>query len=242
MGTVKLKRIMLTGFPCALVSFSSLSISSQEIHQTEQVESQETQAAAQEIIRKARTAVSSSAGETEDDSSKEDGWRHNFRRVSDGIYRSGRLDAFELEKLYNMGVKTILNLEGTGDFEKERENIDKIERRRKENHEPDWHIALENVALSGTTAPRFEQLDHALAIAGDHTKYPILIHCKHGEDRTGVVVAAYRTEIEKMSMDDAAKEAKSLHCCHLVIKGGDGLRNFLNKYRQYRSGINSKKE
>lgn len=35
---------------------------------------------------------------------------------------------------------------------------------------------------------------------------PVLVHCWHGSDRTGIVVAAYRIVFQKWSMEDAEKE------------------------------------
>jgi len=38
---------------------------------------------------------------------------------------------------------------------------------------------------------------------------PILIHCKHGSDRTGVIVAMYRIIFENYSKKEAIKELKT---------------------------------
>jgi protein tyrosine phosphatase (PTP) superfamily phosphohydrolase (DUF442 family) len=37
---------------------------------------------------------------------------------------------------------------------------------------------------------------------------PVLIHCQHGEDRTGLVVAAYRVRINGWSKESAMAEAR----------------------------------
>lgn len=49
------------------------------------------------------------------------------------------------------------------------------------------------------------------------SKGPLLVHCKHGQDRTGLVVAAYRVSVCGWSKDDAMTEALKF-----------GYRSYLN--------------
>ncbi|MFI5361178.1 MAG: tyrosine-protein phosphatase [Elusimicrobiota bacterium] len=213
------------------------------------IESDGVQAAAQGIVRAARATKDSQntssealneSAEDADSSPESKGLRH-FEKVANGIYRSGRLDRAGLEKLYDMGIRNILNLEGAEAFRQERKLLGEIESERKAAGKPERHIVSENVPMSISHPPGQDQIDLALSILSDPAKRPILVHCEHGSDRTGIVVAAYRAEIEKkMTISDAVQEAKSEHCCHWVIKGKDGLENYLNNYHRYRTEMPQK--
>lgn len=228
-------------FASALVLLALIwSVSTRAASQTP-LESPETQAAAQALVKGARSAVSPRAGsdgsvgqEEPGDVSSEEASQFPTE-VSDGVWRSARPNDESLERLYDMDVKTILNLEGGGPYADEKKTLTRIEAQRAAGHKPDRHITSEAVPMSGIGAPSFEQIDRALAILANPTKRPILVHCKHGEDRTGVTVAAYRVEIGKrMTIEEAASEAESLHCCHLVLIGKKALRDFLKDYHEHR--------
>lgn len=49
-------------------------------------------------------------------------------------------------------------------------------------------------------------LDKILEII-DSAPKPVLVHCEHGEDRTGLVVAAYRVRVSRWVKDAAMAEA-----------------------------------
>lgn len=161
-------------------------------------------------------------------------------RVSDAVWRSSRLDEEGLAALYELGIKTILNLENADERRREAEALARIEARREASGLPRRHIESLNVPMNGLRRPSFANIDDALAVLGDPAKAPVLVHCRHGEDRTGVVVAAYRAEIERrLSLDEAVAEAKSFRCCHLVLPGPGELREFLVKYRRHRDMLSS---
>ena len=231
---------MISAWAFALIAVI-WSVSSKAASQTGPLESPETQAAAQALVQGARTALRPPAASEEAVGMDEPG-EVTFAEaaqfpieVSDGIWRSARPNVGALTRLYDMGVRTVLNLEGGDPYTKEKEAMRQIEEYRAAQHKPDWHITSQAVPMSGIGRPSFEQVDKALAILSDPAKRPILVHCKHGEDRTGVVVAAYRVEIEKrLSLDEAIAEAESLHCCHLVLIGKNALRDFLAEYHEHR--------
>ena len=47
-------------------------------------------------------------------------------------------------------------------------------------------------------------------ILNDETLQPILIHCKHGEDRTGLSIGLYRVFTQKVAVKAAKKEMLQL--------------------------------
>lgn len=145
----------------------------------------------------------------------------NLRVVEAGLFRSGRPEAGSYAQLHALGIKTILNLEGSRVASHERVSAAAFP-----------EIRVVNVPMSGWRQPSFERLDDALQILVTAPR-PILVHCRHGEDRTGVVVAAYRAAVERRTVSEAAGEAWSLHCCHMVT---DHLDQLLDRYVAYRAG------
>ncbi len=139
----------------------------------------------------------------------------NFHQVAPGFFRSGQPNKEGYARLRKMGFKTILNL--TGNAERER-------------REAGPGIAVENVKMSGFTAPTFSQMDRALKVVAAAPR-PLLVHCQFGKDRTGFVVASYRVVVEKMSVDAAVKEAEGYGCCFFPM--GD-LGGFLRRYAGHR--------
>lgn len=127
----------------------------------------------------------------------------NFYKVSDGIYRSAQPDKASMELLYTAGVKTILNLRKYHSDEYEAKNT---------------RLNLERIKIDAGKI-KDEDIIEALKILGNSEK-PILIHCWHGSDRTGVVVAMYRIIYEGASKEDAIKELRdSKYGYHEFIYG-----------------------
>jgi protein tyrosine phosphatase (PTP) superfamily phosphohydrolase (DUF442 family) len=56
---------------------------------------------------------------------------------------------------------------------------------------------------------RLKAIDDFLEIMDDESSYPVLIHCKAGLHRTGVMAAVYRMEYDRWSRDDAMRELRS---------------------------------
>ncbi len=58
--------------------------------------------------------------------------------------------------------------------------------------------------------PSIEEVDKALDVIRDRSKQPVLVHCRHGEDRTGAVIAAYRVVVNGWDPAAAEREAREL--------------------------------
>lgn len=199
------------------------------------LESPETQAAARGLIRAAQEAPDDAIGPEEAGDVTDEEASRPPTAVAAGVWRSSRLNEVGLTRLYDMGVKTIVNLEGGKPYRQEKELLLRIEAKRAAEGKPAWHITSIAVPMSGISAPTFGQMDRALALLSNAGRQPVLVHCKHGEDRTGVTVAAFRVEIERrLSVLEACAEAKTFHCCHLVVIGEHGLERYLKAYLSYK--------
>ena len=116
--------------------------------------------------------------------------RADRKEVSPGIFRSARPTYEELK-----GFATILNLENDPEaiFQEEK-----------------WCKELGILYLvhemSQVWPPDSFELESTIYII-KHSLKPLLIHCKHGHERTGFVVANYRRKVEKWSKLKAINES-----------------------------------
>lgn len=112
-----------------------------------------------------------------------------------GLYRGGHPSTAGLKQLQQLGVKTIIDLE-VGDFieatpkaiKKEIEDAPKYGM--KVIHKP---MSAFEPALSG----RFDkQMDTVIQELKNPANGTIYVHCRHGRDRTGLVIGLERVFVE----------------------------------------------
>ena len=113
----------------------------------------------------------------------------NSYRISDELYRSAQPESAGFSALEQLGVRSVLNLR---EYHKDT---------RKARHTR-LHLMAYPVAAGEVTAA---DVENCLALIASAPK-PVLVHCWHGSDRTGIVVAAYRIVFQKWSVEDAEKE------------------------------------
>ncbi|WP_168189685.1 dual specificity protein phosphatase family protein [Limnobaculum zhutongyuii] len=115
----------------------------------------------------------------------------NFYQVDKDLYRSGQPGVEQMQELERRGVKSIFNLRNfhTDNSEAKGTSL-KL-----------YHIPME--------AGRFTEEQVILALKQlYHAPKPALIHCWHGSDRTGLMVAMYRMVFLGWSKQDAIEELK----------------------------------
>ena len=116
-------------------------------------------------------------------------------KVTDNIYRGPRIDDFT--PLVDLKISTILNLEDDEcAIVNEKSIVSKL------------NIQCISLPMSEIYRPSQKQLlDAVNAIISNQ---PIYVHCLHGCDRTGMVIAAYRIIVEHWSVEDAGEEAVNM--------------------------------
>ena len=134
--------------------------------------------------------------------------------VAPGLYRGGQPSAEGIAWLKSKGIKTVLNL---------RHYHGDSERREVESA----GLRYERIALASGGAPRSEQVARFLEIARDPALRPLYVHCQHGVDRTGAMMAIYRMEDEGWSNLEAFAEMEFFDA-HRIWQD---LRNFVRAYR-----------
>jgi protein-tyrosine phosphatase len=116
----------------------------------------------------------------------------NLFQVSPELYRSEQPGAGDVADLKALGIRSVLNL--------------------RENHQDTAVRGLSGFQVSQVAMDAGKvnraQLLQALRTLRDAPK-PVLIHCWHGSDRTGVTVAAYRIVFQQWSNERAIDELKN---------------------------------
>ncbi len=123
----------------------------------------------------------------------------NFHEVDPGrFYRSAQLTPEELsEKIEAYGIKTVISLRGAPQqaywYQPE---VELLHRK---------GVVFKAYGLDVDTFPTKEQLT-GLLDDFDHAPKPILIHCRSGADRTGMVSALYAFDKMGQSREDALRQ------------------------------------
>lgn len=113
----------------------------------------------------------------------------NFYKVDKGVYRSGQPSAEAFKEMEQLGIKEVLSLRNF--------HSDKDEAK-------GTNLKLNRVAMSASDSD-WDELVEAVRIIKNR-KGPIVIHCWHGSDRTGLVVALYRLIFQNWTKEEALDE------------------------------------
>lgn len=119
----------------------------------------------------------------------------SFHQVNSTIYRSARPEEKDFYQFVQKGVKTILNLEGK--FSEKESSLAKK-----------YGLIYIWIPMHPIFTPKKNDLDEIITILKNPNYQPILVHCKKGKDRTGLVIAAYRIKVEDWKFEEAYKEMK----------------------------------
>jgi protein tyrosine/serine phosphatase len=136
----------------------------------------------------------------------------NLHKVSPNLYRGAQPDAVGFRELERMGVRTVINLRLLHGDE-----------------------AL--IAGTGLTEVRIpseawevddDEVVEFLRIAADPKRTPVFVHCQHGADRTGTMVAAYRIVVQGWEREEAIRE---------MTEGGFSFHPFFINLPNYLRGM-----
>ncbi len=107
---------------------------------------------------------------------------NNFRTLLQGrVYRSAQMSEASLERaIQQHGIRTVINLRGIG------LGMDWYHGECRATHR--CNVAMEDINLSAGRLPSVSEMRYLLRVL-DESEYPVLIHCKQGIDRTGMIAA-----------------------------------------------------
>jgi protein tyrosine/serine phosphatase len=132
----------------------------------------------------------------------------NLHRVSENLYRSAQPSMRGMQELRSLGIRSVINLRA-------------------------FHCDLSGSAGTGLSNHRLHILTwkvqdvHVVRVLGllrDVRNAPFLIHCKHGADRTGLMLAMYRIVEQGWSKQDAISE---------MVNGGYGYHRMWRNILRY---------
>ncbi|MGH1418779.1 MAG: fused DSP-PTPase phosphatase/NAD kinase-like protein [Hyphomicrobiaceae bacterium] len=120
----------------------------------------------------------------------------NKHKLSSNAWRSAQPTPYQIRKLARQGVRTIVNLRGErecGSYWHETQACKKA------------GIKLVNYRVRSRAAPEPAEILGARDLFAD-LEYPILLHCKSGADRAGLMSVLFRHFHEGAPIDEARKE------------------------------------
>lgn len=124
----------------------------------------------------------------------------NFGEVSSQLYRGAQPTPEGFAGLKRLGVEIVVNLRHEPDLiAGERQTVESLGLRYVSIPWNSWH------------QPSSQQVAEFLALLQANPRKKIFVHCHHGADRTGVMVAAYRIADEHWTPAQAIQEMNAFH-------------------------------
>jgi tyrosine-protein phosphatase SIW14 len=141
----------------------------------------------------------------------------HFSKVNESLYRGGRPKPADLSYLKSLNVRTVINLQG-GDLNnpRYREFMKWWEPGELAGAITAEMILSESLGLLFFSKPLDAidpvsneddaRINEILAVMSNPAAQPVFVHCEHGVDRTGLIVALYKVKYMGMSPEDAYSE------------------------------------
>lgn len=122
----------------------------------------------------------------------------NLARMHAGLYRGAQPEAEGFQQLKARGIKTVINLRA---WHSEDEEV------RNQGMTP-VRIKLQ-ADVRGSEPPTEEQIRLFFEIVLDPARQPVYFHCALGKDRTGMMAALYRIEVDGWTPEEAIEEMQA---------------------------------
>lgn len=119
--------------------------------------------------------------------------------VTPWLLRGGQPTKDALLQLNKSGVRTVINLRWSSDaLWEERQWI----------HETDMNYVV--IPLTYLALPTRTQVNRFLSVLDDSANHPVFVHCQHGVDRTGMMLAIWRIARQNWTAHEAYTEMRDL--------------------------------
>ncbi|MDD5224619.1 MAG: tyrosine-protein phosphatase [bacterium] len=114
----------------------------------------------------------------------------NLFKINEVLYRGAQPKHKGFAQLKAMGIRTVVDLRL---LHSERERAEKIGLR---------YVRLPEI----TWDEKNQDVIDFLRVVNDPGNQPVFVHCHHGSDRTGAMIAAYRVVVQGWSREEAIRE------------------------------------
>ena len=119
----------------------------------------------------------------------------NFGEVSPTLYRGGHPTEAGFERLAELGIKIVVDVRG-GPSESEQKQVTKL--------------GMQYVSIPWRCLhPQDERIARFLALVQKNRGKKVFVHCRLGDDRTGLMIATYRMAEQGWTAEEALKEMKA---------------------------------
>jgi protein tyrosine phosphatase (PTP) superfamily phosphohydrolase (DUF442 family) len=147
--------------------------------------------------------------------------------IAGEVYRSAQPSGAQLDsEIAKKGIKTVVNLRGhCPDFDWYREEVAACER---------GGAGLENVMMSAKCLPAPADVRKMIALI-DSAPRPMLIHCKEGKDRTGLMAVMVRLLTTDDTLPEARRELWPLWG-HFPVARTQAIDDFFDRYERWLAG------
>ena len=137
----------------------------------------------------------------------------NFGEVTPKLFRGGQPKGVGYANLKKMGVDIVVDQRLSGKNEEKR-NVTKTGM---QFVSIPWHCLY----------PRDRIFAKFLMLLRENPDKKVFVHCRYGDDRTGLMIAAYRMAIEDWSPEEAAREMRKFGYHRLLCSSlGPYVKNF----------------
>jgi tyrosine-protein phosphatase SIW14 len=126
----------------------------------------------------------------------------NFGEVNSHLYRGGQPKGAGYANLKKMGIDLVVDVRLSG---KEVEKKD-VNQAGMQFIAIPWHCFF----------PKDKVFAEFLEVLRENRDKKIFVHCRYGDDRTGMMIAAYRMAVEGWTPEEAKKEMEKFGFHHLV--------------------------
>lgn len=121
----------------------------------------------------------------------------NFHQVTPWLFRGGQPTADGFKELSERGIKTVISFRwGRKSAAMEGAVVES------------YGMKFISMPLNYWTLPTIKTIDHFFKLMDDPEQRPIFVHCFHGSDRTGLLVALYRMARQGWTVKAAYQEMK----------------------------------
>lgn len=138
-----------------------------------------------------------------------------FQKINEMLYRGAQPLDSGMERLAELGIKTVINLRGENEITRSEETAARAS-----------GLSYFSVPLRDLSAPTDKQVEKILGLINDAPNWPVFIHCNHGKDRTGTIIAVYRISQDGWTGDEAKAEAKRMGMSWVQF----GMKSYIGDY------------